>query len=619
MRSRTIRKLTIALLAGAALAGCGEKGHAPAEATAASAEDIAAESARLNAWFDAKYEEQLDFSPIRRTFLGEKKDYNKIDDLSEAGEDAQLEWMRAAAAEMKSSFDEHKLSAEAKESWNVWLYQLERAEEAAKFRRSNYIFTQMQGPQASLPQFLIVFHKVDDAADVDAYVARIGGVARGIEQLLERAKAGASAGARPPLFAYEGVIEQSRNVVSGAPFGGAGDSPVWADVKTEIQTLEEAGKIDAAKAEALREAARAALVEKLGPAYAALLAWFEADKENADAVATGVGKLQNGQAFYQERLAAHTTTDMTADEIHAYGLAEVERIHGEMNKIKEAVGFSGTLQDFFKFTREDDRFFFPNTDEGRQAYIDEASAHLDFINDRLPDYFGLLPKADLVVKRVEPFREQPGAAQHYFPGTPDGARPGVYYAHLSDMRAMPKHQLEVIAYHEGNPGHHMQISIAQELTGVPRFRTQADFNAYSEGWALYSELLAKEMGAYQDPYSDFGRLSTELWRAIRLVLDSGLHAKGWTEEQAVDYFVANSPSAEGAIRSEVRRYIVWPGQATAYKIGMHKILDLREKAKSELGDDFDIRGFHDAVLGGGAIPLSVLERRVDDWIAAQKS
>ncbi|HNR77848.1 MAG TPA: DUF885 family protein [Parvularculaceae bacterium] len=299
MRLRTLRHLTAALLTATALVACGKKDAppAPAEATAASAEDIAAESARLNAWFDAKYEEQLDFSPIRRTFLGEKKDYDKIDDLSEAGEDAQLEWMRAAAAEMKSSFDEHKLSAEAKESWNVWLYQLERAEEAAKFRRSNYIFTQMQGPQASLPQFLIVFHKVDDAADVDAYVARIGGVARGIEQLLERAKAGASAGARPPLFAYEGVIEQSRNVVSGAPFGGAGDSPVWADVKTEIQTLEEAGKIDAAKAEALREAARAALVEKLGPAYAALLAWFEADKENADAVATASASFKTVRLF----------------------------------------------------------------------------------------------------------------------------------------------------------------------------------------------------------------------------------------------------------------------------------------------------------------------------------
>jgi len=620
MRRFRLRTLSLTLLAATALAACGKKVAADhPESTAASAEEIAAESARLNEWFDAKFEEELDFSPIQRTFLGEKKDYDKIDDLSEASEDAQLEWRRAAAAEMQSSFDRDKLSAEAKESWDVWLYQLERAEKSAEFRRRQYVFTQMQGPQAFLPQFLIVFHKVDAAADMDAYVARIGGVARGVDQLLARAQAGAAEGVRPPLFAYEGVIAQSRNVVSGAPFGGEGDSPVWADVKSEIQTLEGAGKIDAAKADAFRDGARKALVEKLGPAYAALIAWLEEDKTNADAVATGVGKLPDGAAFYQERLAAQTTTDLSADEIHAFGLSEVERIHGEMTKIKDAVGFSGTLQDFFKFMREDDRFFFPDTDEGRQAYVDEATAHLDFIKEKLPDYFGLLPKADLVVKRVEPFREQPGAAQHYSRGTPDGSRPGVYYAHLSDMRAMPKHQLEVIAYHEGNPGHHMQISIAQELTGVPRFRTQAGFNAYSEGWGLYSELLAKEMGAYQDPYSDFGRLSTELWRAIRLVLDTGLHSKGWTEEQAVDYFIANSPQAEGAIRSEVQRYIVWPGQATAYKIGMRKILELREKAKAELGDKFDIRGFHDSVLGGGAIPLGVLEKRVDEWIAAQKA
>jgi len=223
------------------------------------------------------------------------------------------------------------------------------------------------------------------------------------------------------------------------------------------------------------------------------------------------------------------------------------------------------------------------------------------------------------VKRVEAFREQPGAAQHYVRSTPDGSRPGVYYAHLSDMSAMPKHQLEAVAYHEGNPGHHLQTAIAQEATGVPMFRTQLGYTAYSEGWALYAELLAKEMGAYEDPYSDFGRLSTELWRAIRLVVDTGIHSQRWSEEQAVAYFIDNSPSAEGAIRSEIRRYIVWPGQATAYKIGMGKILELRSAAQAELGEAFDIRGFHDTVLGGGALPLSILERRVAAWVAAQAS
>ena len=334
--------------------------------------------------------------------------------------------------------------------------------------------------------------------------------------------------------------------------------------------------------------------------------------------ARGVGSLPQGAEFYKEALVSATTTSMTADQIHDFGLKEVARLRGEMETVKNQVGFKGTLKEFFTFMREDAQFFFPNTDEGRQAYLEGARQHLAFINTRLPEYFGILPKASLEVKRVESFREQPGAAQHYFPGTPDGSRPGVYYAHLIDMKSMPKHELEVIAYHEGNPGHHMQLSIAQEIKNLPTFRTQAGFTAYSEGWGLYSELLAKEMGAYKDPYSELGRLSSEIWRAIRLVLDTGIHAKGWTEQQSVDYFTDNAPAAAGAIRSEVQRYIVWPGQATAYKVGMQKILELRKKATSALGANFDIKGFHDTVLGGGALPLEILERRVDEWIATRK-
>jgi uncharacterized protein (DUF885 family) len=263
------------------------------------------------------------------------------------------------------------------------------------------------------------------------------------------------------------------------------------------------------------------------------------------------------------------------------------------------------------------RYFYPDTDEGRNAYLRDATAAIDKIKAVLPKYFGLLPKADLVVKRVEPFREQRGAAQHYFPGTPDGARPGIYYAHLSDMKAMPKSELEVVAYHEGLPGHHMQIAIAQELTVVPTFRRQAGFSAYSEGWGLYAEWLAREMpGTYEDPYSRFGRLGSEIWRAIRLVVDTGLHAKGWSQQQAVDYFLENSATTEPQAQSEVRRYLVLPGQATSYKIGMLKIQELRRKAETALGDRFDIRAFHDTILGGGALPLTILEKRVDRWIAS---
>jgi uncharacterized protein (DUF885 family) len=608
-----MRKLLIlCVLAGTAVISAREIRQTPAAAASQS------ETARLNEWFAARWKEQLEFSPIQKTVLGMKADNDKIDDLSEAGADAQLAWGRRATAELKSRFAYDRLSPEGKMSYDIWVYQAQQAERAQPYRRRGYIFTQMQGPQAFLPQFLIGFHRVDTPADMQAYVARIGGISRAVTQLLERAKLAAAEGVRPPRFAYEGVLAQSRGLVTGEPFGGSGDAPVWADVKTEIDTLLKAGKIDAAEADRLRAAARKALLDSFKPAYDALIAWVEQDMKNTSAEARGVGSLPQGAEFYRTALAASTTTSMTAEEIHQFGLKEVARLRGEMEAVKNKVGFKGSLQEFFTFMREDPQFFYPSTDEGREAYLQAARDHLAFIKTKLPQYFGILPKADLEVKRVEPFREQPGAAQHYFPGTPDGSRPGVYYAHLIDMKAMPKHQLEVVAYHEGNPGHHMQLSIAQELKDVPTFRTQAGFTAYSEGWGLYSELLAKEMGAYKDPYSELGRLSSEIWRAIRLVLDTGIHAKGWSEAQAVDYFTQNSPSAAGAIRSEVQRYFVIPGQATAYKVGMQKILDIRAKAKAALGDRFDIKGFHDTVLGGGAMPLEILERRVDEWTSARK-
>lgn len=615
------------LLVTAVLAACGNRGEERAAAavetseqrSAATADAVARETARLDEWFAARWEEQIDFSPIQKTFLGRKDDYDKIDDLSESAEDAQLDWRRRTTAELKEAFEYDLLTDEAKISYDVWVYELERAERAQPFRRHQYVFTQMQGPQAFLPQFMISFHKVEEPADMEAYISRIAGISRGLDQLLERARLAADEGIRPPKFAYAGVLQQSRALLEGAPFGGEGDAPLWADAKAKVDTLLEAGKIDEAKAGELRAATRQALLQRFKPSYDALIAWMESDMANAGEQASGVGALPRGLEYYDERLAFATTTDMSAAEVHAYGLREVDRIKGEMEKIKAQVGFEGTLQEFFTFLREDPRFFFPNTDEGREGYLNAAREHLGFIEARLPGYFGILPKADLVVKRVEAFREQPGAAQHYFPGTPDGSRPGIYYAHLSDMNAMPKHQMEVVAYHEGLPGHHMQISIAQELESVPEFRTQSFFNAYSEGWGLYAERLAKEMGAYEDPYSDFGRLSTEIWRAIRLVVDTGMHAKGWSEQQAIDYFLENSSMAEGAVRSEVQRYLVWPGQATSYKIGMMKILSLRAKAEAALGEALDLREFHDTILGGGALPLGILERRVDHWIASVKS
>ncbi|WP_368563622.1 DUF885 family protein [Pseudoxanthomonas sp. UTMC 1351] len=621
-----MRKTLIVCAIALALAACDraaspESGTAATPATAVSQADIAAETERLNQWFEKKYEEQLRFSPLQLTFQGRKDLYDQLDDFSEKAQLDQIAWQKASVEEMEKTFDYAKLSDEGKFSYDLWKLQYENARDGVPFLSNGYAFDQMNGAQSFLPTILISFHKVDEESDYVAYVARLKETARGFDQLLERARKSAGQGIRPPKFAYEGVIDQSRKVITGAPFSAGKDSAIWVDAQAKLDALVKAGKITAERAAALKEETRVALLEQLKPAYERIIAWCEEDTPNALENASGVGVTQsNGKPYYEYQLRQMTTTGMTAEEIHALGLKEVARIRGDMTALKDKVGFKGDLDAFFEFIDKDPQFVFPNTDAGRQAYIDEATLRIDNIKKELPNYFGLLPKADLVVKRVEAFREQDGAAQHYFPGTPDGSRPGVYYAHLSDMNAMPKPELEVIAYHEGLPGHHMQIAIAQELTGVPKFRTQAGFTAYAEGWGLYSEWLAKEMpNTYQDPYSEFGRLSSEMWRAIRLVVDTGLHAKGWTEEQAVEYFDANSAVPITAIRSEVQRYLIMPGQATAYKVGMIRIQELRKKAETELGDKFDIKGFHDTVLGGGALPLTLLERRVDQWIAGQKA
>ena len=491
------------------------------------------------------------------------------------------------------------------------------------FRTNVYVFDQMSAIHTFLPQLLIAFHRVDEPADLEAYVNRIRESGRAIGQLIEISKKNSVEGVRPPRFAFDYVIDESQKILTGAPFDDSStDSALWADFKAKVAGFEKKGSLDAAKAKALLDDARAALTGPFRTAYQNLIAWEKEDRGKTSEKTMGVGALPNGAAYYRERLANQTTTTLTADQIHKIGLDEVARLRGEMEAIRKEVGFQGSLQDFFAEMRDkkdDPRYYFPDTDAGREAYIKEATAAIDKIKAVLPKYFGLLPKADLVVKRVEPFREQPGAAQHYFQSTPDGARPGVYYAHLSDMKAMPKSELEVVAYHEGLPGHHMQIAIAQELQGIPTFRRQFGVTAYSEGWGLYSEWLAREMpGTYQDPYSRFGRLGSEIWRAIRLVVDTGLHAKGWSEEQAVQYFLNNSATTDAQARSEIRRYMVLPGQATSYKIGMLKIQELRRKAEKALGSRFDIRAFHDTILGGGSMPLTILERRVDRWIATVK-
>jgi uncharacterized protein (DUF885 family) len=578
------------------------------------------ESERLHAWFESKFEEQLQFDPLWLTSLGRRERYGELGDYTIAGQDRVLAWHKASVEELEREFDYQQLGPQDRMSYDLWKFEYENAARSARWRNNDYIFSQMQGPHSGLPSLLISMHEVKDRADMEAYVSRVGQFKRALGEMTDRAEANAARGVRPPYFAYDFVIAESKKLTEGAPFSSGQDSALWADGKAKIEALVTAGKIDEAAAGDLRSSLEVALKESYLPAYQRLIAFMEADRVNVPEVATGIGVLPDGAAYYADLLRTSTTTELSAEEIHQIGLDEVQRLHGEMEAIKVSTGFEGDLAAFFLYVRDGDWNYFPQGDEGAQGYIDAASAAIANIKQQLPNYFGLLPKADLEVRRVEPFREQAGGAQHYRSGTPDGSRPGIYYAHLSDMRAMPKNMLEVIAYHEGLPGHHMQISIAQELTDVPTFRTQYGYTGYIEGWGLYSEALAKEMpGTYADPYAEFGRLSSELWRAMRLVVDTGIHSKGWTEAQAIEYFSRNSPMPEETIRNEVRRYMVIPGQATSYKVGMLRIQQLRAEAERELGDRFDIRAFHDTVLGGGSLPLVLLDRRVRDWIAATKA
>ncbi|WP_273187079.1 DUF885 domain-containing protein [Hyphomonas adhaerens] len=625
------RSSALALLIATAGCAMNEEAAVPAAGTEAaameavaspetpSAEDIAAESAWLNEWFDQKFAETISRSPITQTYLGIKDNYGEWDDVSDANALKELEILRADVAEMETSFNPDLLDHQAKISWRIAEMNLKQAEEDYKYLHHGYVFDQMNGVQAEIPAFLINQHQITSKSDAEAYISRLNGVPAYLEQNLENARIALADGIQPPAFVYKYVLSDAQGVITGAPFDDSGkDSPLMGDFRKKVTSLVENGTITQAEADQLLDEATDALTNSVGPAYKAAIAELGEQAKTAT-TDDGAWKLPDGDAYYASRLADYTTTDMTAEEIHNLGLAEVARIHDEMRGIMKQVGFEGSLKEFFDFTRTDPQFFKPNTPEGKAEYLDEATGWIDQMREDLPNVFNTFPKADMIVKAVEPFREKSAGKAFYSRPAPDGSRPGTYYANLYRMQDMPTYQMQALAFHEGIPGHHMQIAIAQELTGVPKFRKYGGFTAFSEGWGLYSEYLPKEMGYYSDPYDDFGRLAMEIWRAARLVVDTGIHDQHWTREQAIQYLLDNTPNPEGDARKAIERYIVMPGQATAYKIGMNKIVELREKAKAELGDKFDIRDFHDVVLKDGAVPLDILEENVDAWITETKA
>ena len=605
--------LLAAALATSALA-CGSPRAIPAEESSTVG---SSHTQTLTEYLNGEFDEELARQPEWATSMGRKDNYTKLDDHSERGQQIELEWRRQSVREMKARFDRSRLNAEDQTSFDIWASELDDAELRAQYRRHAYIFG-YRGPHTGLPDLLITYHKVDEPSDMRAYNARLIALGTALDQESERAKLAANDGIRPPQFGYERTISESERVISGQPFANAGrDSPLWADAKAKIKNLLDAGKLDSTQARELQTQAREALLSVVKPSYTRLIESLRAELSRAPSGKVGALTLPNGAAWYSASLKLNTTTDLNAHEIHAIGLREVARLQKEMDAIRVQVRFAGDSKAFFEFMRTDRQFYLPNTDHARADYLRNSERLIESMQPRLPEYFGRLPKANLVVKRVEAFREMPGGAAHYFAPTPDGKQPGTFYSHMSDMNALATWAQEAVTYHEGIPGHHMQVAIAKELTDLPTFRTQYGYNAYSEGWGLYAEGLAKEMGFYSNPYNDFGRLSSELWRAVRLVADTGIHDLGWTEEEAVKYALDNSPRPEAAIRSEIRRFILWPGQATSYKIGAMKILSLRDESQRLLGTKFDIRRFHDVVIDSGGLPLSVLERRVKSWVEAE--
>ena len=607
----TTRSLLSAAVLGATLAivGC----QPGTETASTQVEQVAmSESEKANALFEEMFMESVMSSPMSQTYLGIKQDYDKLDDYTEAASARELERAKANLTKLQT-IDVAALDEQTALSWNLMKDQLDQEIASYRWRYHNYPVNQMFGMHSGLPSFMINQHLVRSEEDALAYISRLREFKRVLGELETNLYKRAELGILAPKFVYPYVLSDINNVVSGAPFTDGDDSTLLADFRGKLEQLE----LDETKRSELLGQAEKALLESVGPGFASLSSTVEAIEAQAD-TRDGAWKLPDGSEFYNFALARTTTTDMDAQTIHDIGLAEVERIHDEMRAIMKQVGFAGDLQDFFEFTRTDPQFYYPETPEGKQAYLEEATALIDDMKTRLDSLFKVKPKADLVVKAVEPFREKSAGKAFYQRPAPDGSRPGTYYANLYTMKAMPIYQMAALAYHEGIPGHHMQIAIAQELEGIPKFRKFGGYTAYTEGWGLYAELLPKEIGLYEDPYSDFGRLAMELWRACRLVTDTGLHAKRWTREQAIDYLLQNTPNAESDIVKAIERYIVMPSQATAYKVGMLKILELRDKAKSSLGEAFDIREFHDVVLKQGALPLATLESIVDRWINSKR-
>ena len=573
-----------------------------ASAAPVHASEVEANRKALNAVFEDYWQDNLKHSPEFASTIGDKRYNDQISDYSvkafnEGLAREQSFLLRLAAIDTAGLTDQEKVSRE------LLLRHFAEDAEAADFKEWEMPLNQMGGIHTTYPQ-LVAQLSFTTVKDYDDWIARLHAIPRAFDQVAANMSIGVDDGRVPPKYLLEKALEQVKSLASQKPE----DSPLALPLKSFPASIKPAEQ-ERIKAEMLD-----AIAKEVLPAYLRFARFLEASYIPAGREKPGISSLPDGPKYYKFLIRRTTTTDLTAEQIHQIGLDEVKRDEAEMLVIAQKLGFADLAS--FRASLKTNPKLHPAS---REALLAAYRGYLTPMQAKLPQLFGRLPKAPFEVAPVPDYLEKTSAPAYYEAGTPDGSRPGRLRIDTYNATDRNLYTAEVIAYHEGLPGHHLQISIAQELDDVPTFRKFGGYTAYTEGWGLYSERLGKDVGFYQDPYSDYGRLEADIWRAIRLVVDTGVHSQHWTREQMVQYFHDHSNIDEPSIQAEVDRYIAWPGQALAYKIGQLKILELRDRAKAALGDKFDLRAFHDQVLDSGALPLDLLSGRIDGWVASQQA
>ena len=557
------------------------------------------EGERLHRLFAADWDYSMREYPEAATWFGYPRHHDRWTDLSPEAihrRNAEMEH----SARVATSIDRGRLSEADRAHLDLFARVADEALRGRRFRMELMPLSQMEGVQQQVAQLLTMM-PASSPAEYGNLLARLRGVATLVDQTIGLMREGLAAGLTPPRITLRDVPQQVRNQIVDDPLA----SPMLAAFTRFPET------VDGGERERLRAEAVAAYRDGVGPAYRRLLAFLESEYIPRTRESIAASDLPDGPAYYAFKVRQSTTTHLKPQEIHAIGQAEVARIRGEMDAVIAATGFTGGFAAFVDFLRTDERFFFTRPEDLLVAYRDICKR----ADPELPRLFGTLPRLPYGVVPVPAYAEKSQTTAYYEPGSPAAGRPGQFFANTYDLKARPKWEMEALSLHEAVPGHHLQIALAQEMPEMPEFRKHSFYTAYVEGWGLYAESLGGEMGFYKDPYARFGQLTYEMWRAIRLVVDTGMHALGWSRDQAIAFFVENAGKAAHDIVVEIDRYIVWPGQALAYKIGELKIKELRALAARELGPRFDVRAFHDRVLGAGAVPLDVLEERVRGWVA----